>query len=195
MKFQVYIYEGSTENKEFSRGLALDAIMSFASLNDITFDREKAVIKTEEKGKPYIEGAPIFFNISHSGILWVCMVGENECGIDIQVSENMDVKKYEKIIARYFTENEKKFCDKFGTDGFFRVWSHREAYGKLTGEGFYGKMPDFVGDDGFLNIDVVCPEDSPFYGKTAYVKDEPVGEGIYLAYATFGEDDEIEILG
>lgn len=195
MKYQVYIYEGSTNNEEFSHSLALDAVYSYCSIKGISFDRENAKIVAGQNGKPYIEDCPVFFNISHTGILWVCMVGEKPCGIDIQVSEDMDVKKYDKIIARYYTPNEQAFCDKYGTDGFFRIWCHREAYGKYTGEGFYGKMPDFVGDDGYLNIDVVAPSGSPIEGEKVYVKDEPVGEGIYMAYATGGEEDDIEILG
>ena len=195
MKFQVYIYEGNTENKDFSRELLLDAIDSYCNIKGLPFDRNSAEISVGEKGKPYIDGFPVFFNVSHSGLMWVCMVGEEECGIDIQISADIDVKKYEKIIARYFTENEKKFCDKYGTDGFFRVWSHREAYGKYTGEGFYGIMPDFVGEDGLLNIEVISPKGSPNEGEKVYVKDEPVGEGIYLSYASSGEDDEIQILG
>lgn len=195
MRYQVYIYEGSTNNTEFSHNLALDAVASYCSMRGIDFDRENANIMVGPMGKPFIDICPISFNISHTGILWVCMVGEKPCGIDIQVSENMDVKKYDKIIARYFTPNEQAFCEKYGTDGFFRIWAHREAYGKYTGEGFYGKMPDFVGEDGFLNIEVTAPDSSPIAGEKVYVKDEPIGEGIYMAYATGGEDDDIEILG
>ena len=95
MRYQVYIYEGSTQNEEFSHSLAMDAVDSYCSIKGIEFDRENANIMVGPTGKPFIDICPISFNISHSGILWVCMVGEKPCGIDIQVSSDMDVKRYE----------------------------------------------------------------------------------------------------
>ena len=34
-----------------------------------------------------------------------------------------------------------------GIEGFFDIWVRREAYGKYTGEGFFGNMPKFVSPD------------------------------------------------
>ncbi len=187
MVFSVYLYEGEIPSTQFSRRLALERIASYCSENGIDFSEKHAVIKEREKGKPYIESLPVFFNISHSGPLWVCMVGGEECGIDIQTSRELNLRRYEKIMQRYFTLNERSFCEKYGADGFFRIWSHREAVGKYTGEGFYSDMPDFVDDAGLLKIEVALPPS----GKKLYVKDEPVCEGIFLAYCTAGEDDEI----
>ncbi len=190
MIYNVYIYEGTTSSEELSHELAKDAVMHFCAENDINFDENLNRWSEGEKGKPFFTGLPVHFNVSHSGLLWVCMVGLAPCGIDIQVGQEMSIRKYDKIILRYFTPNEQDFCEKYGTEGFFRVWAHREAFGKYTGEGFYGKMPDFVGDDGFLNIEVTVPED----GSKVYVKDEPIGPDIYLAYCTAGEDDEIKFM-
>ena len=187
MTFSVYIYEGTTSSEELSHELATDAVRHYCAENGIDFDENSNKWAEEEKGKPFFTGLPVHFNVSHSGMLWVCMVGQAPCGIDIQVGKEMNIRKYDKIMQRYFTMNEQIFCEKYGTEGFFRIWAHREAYGKYTGEGFYGNMPDFVGDDGFLNIDVMIPGTD----KKVYVKDEPVGPDIYLAYCTEGEDDEI----
>ena len=190
MIFNVYIYEGTTSMDELSHRLAFDAVSHYCAEKGIPFDENVNRWEEGEKGKPYFTELPVHFNVSHSGLLWVCMVGPAPCGIDIQVGQEMNVRKYDKIMQRYFTMNEQTFCDKFGTEGFFRIWAHREAYGKFTGEGFYGKMPDFVGDDGFLKIAVEMPES----GKTVYVKDEPIGPDIYLAYCTEGEDDDIKFM-
>ena len=187
MTFSVYIYEGTTSSEELSHELATDAVRHYCAENGTVFDENSNKWAEEEKGKPFFTGLPVHFNVSHSGMLWVCMVGQAPCGIDIQVGKEMNIRKYDKIMQRYFTMNEQIFCEKYGTEGFFRIWAHREAYGKYTGEGFYGNMPDFVGDDGFLNIDVMIPGTD----KKVYVKDEPVGPDIYLAYCTEGEDDEI----
>ena len=31
-----------------------------------------------------------------------------------------------------------------GIDGFFDIWVRREAYGKFTGQGFFGECPELV---------------------------------------------------
>ena len=62
--------------------------------------------------------------------------------------------------------------------------------GNTPGEGFYGNMPDFVGNDGFLNIEVPVPGND----EKVYVKDEPIGPDIYLAYCSQGENDEVRFV-
>ena len=190
MTFNVYIYEGTTSGEELSHELAKDAVINYCSQKGIDFDDKVNRWSEAERGKPYFADLPVHFNVSHSGMLWVCMVGDAPCGIDIQVGQEMNVRKYDNIIRRYYTPNEQDFCEKYGTEGFFRIWAHREALGKYTGEGFYGKMPNFVGDDGRLNIEVTLPGT----GEKVYVKDEPIGPDIYLAYCTAGEDDEIRFV-
>ena len=190
MTFNVYIYEGTTSGEELSHELAKDAVINYCSQKGIDFDDKVNRWSEAERGKPYFADLPVHFNVSHSGMLWVCMVGDAPCGIDIQVGQEMNVRKYDNIIRRYYTPNEQDFCEKYGTEGFFRIWAHREALGKYTGEGFYGKMPNFVGDDGRLNIEVTLPGN----GEKVYVKDEPIGPDIYLAYCTAGEDDDISFV-
>ena len=190
MTFNVYIYEGTTSGEELSHELATDAVINYCSQKGIDFDDKVNRWSEAERGKPYFADLPVHFNVSHSGMLWVCMVGDAPCGIDIQVGQEMNVRKYDNIIRRYYTPNEQDFCEKYGTEGFFRIWAHREALGKYTGEGFYGKMPDFVGSDGRLNIEVTLPGT----GEKVYVKDEPIGPDIYLAYCTAGEDDDIRFV-
>ena len=190
MTFNVYIYEGTTSGEELSHELAKDAVINYCTQNNIDFDDKVNRWSEAERGKPYFADLPVHFNVSHSGMLWVCMVGDAPCGIDIQVGQEMNVRKYDNIIRRYYTPNEQDFCEKYGTEGFFRIWAHREALGKYTGEGFYGKMPNFVGDDGRLNIEVTLPGN----GEKVYVKDEPIGPDIYLAYCTAGEDDDIRFV-
>ena len=190
MTFNVYIYEGTTSGEELSHELAKDAVINYCSQKGIDFDNKVNRWSEAERGKPYFADLPVHFNVSHSGMLWVCMVGDASCGIDIQVGQEMNVRKYDNIIRRYYTPNEQDFCEKYGTEGFFRMWAHREALGKYTGEGFYGKMPNFVGDDGRLNIEVTLPGTS----EKVYVKDEPIGPDIYLAYCTAGEDDDIRFV-
>lgn len=90
-----------------------------------------------EGGKPYLADYPEFhFNISHSGQFAVCAVSEREVGIDIQ----KQCVLHGDIAARFFTkaENTKLHACRTKEEQdvlFFRYWSAKEAYVKLTGEG------------------------------------------------------------
>lgn len=90
-----------------------------------------------DKGKPYFENIPLFFNISHSGEYVLCAVSSREVGADIQKIQQTDVMKLAK---RFFSEPEYRILERCESDGerrrlFFGLWSRKEAYGKLTGEG------------------------------------------------------------
>lgn len=90
-----------------------------------------------DNGKPYFENIPLFFNISHSGEYVLCAVSSREVGADIQKIQSADVMKLAK---RFFSEPECCALERCESDRerqrlFFGLWSRKEAYGKLTGEG------------------------------------------------------------
>lgn len=96
-------------------------------------------------GKPELPNVALEYNVSHSGILWVCIVGEEPVGIDIQEVRPAD---YEKIADRFFTKDELHYVELWGEDGFFDIWVRKEAYVKYLGAGFAGE-----GFSGFSVLD------------------------------------------
>lgn len=98
-------------------------------------------IKRGAHGKPYFdaEGAP-HFSVSDSGPLWVCAVSDQEVGIDI---EEVKDKDYTDLAKRFFTEEEAEFVRLWGKDGFFLVWTRKEAYGKFKGTGLQEGLGNF----------------------------------------------------
>lgn len=89
-----------------------------------------------KRGKPYFRDIPLFFNLSHSGDYVVCVVSEHEVGVDIQKQKTV---REQQISNRFFHEKEKEWLAglsaKERTAGFFCLWTRKEAYGKMTGEG------------------------------------------------------------
>lgn len=90
-----------------------------------------------DKGKPYFENIPLFFSLSHSGEYVLCAVSRQEVGADIQRIQSADVLK---LANRFFSEPECRALERCESDReqqglFFGLWSRKEAYGKLTGEG------------------------------------------------------------
>ena len=91
-------------------------------------------------GKPYLEDLPVHFNLSHSGSMVLCGISDSQIGVDIQKKEPGN---HERLWKRYFSDKEKELfslCRSLEEQEelFYRLWTHKEAYGKLTGEGLSG---------------------------------------------------------
>lgn len=86
-----------------------------------------------ENGKPEIEG--IYFNLSHSHEIAVCAVSDAPVGCDVEKIE----KRREKVATHFFTSKEITYMDslleKEKDDAFYRLWTMKESYMKMTGEG------------------------------------------------------------
>lgn len=98
----------------------------------------------EENGKPYAWNLPLYFSISHSGDHVACAVSERPVGLDIEEKRARDVSAARRICSG------KELDYILVGDGeerllrFLRVWTAKEAYVKLTGEGIKGmKKADF----------------------------------------------------
>lgn len=65
-----------------------------------------------------------------------CVLAEREVGADIQFPR---AAKKERIVKRFFSPKEQEqwlACDETeGEQLFYRLWTRKEAYGKMTGEG------------------------------------------------------------
>lgn len=89
-----------------------------------------------EKGKPYFVNIPQFFSLSHSEGRVICALSDEEIGADMQYPRELNE---EKLIKRFFSADETEVWQKLNgaerTEFFYRCWTAKEAYGKLTGEG------------------------------------------------------------
>ncbi len=115
-----------------------------------------------EKGKPYFQEIPLFFSLSHSGEYVLCGVSCREIGADIQKLQPTDVLKLAK---RFYSEPEclaLERCESVEARQrfFFELWSRKEAWGKLTGEGVAAVLgQDLVSRDAAPDIEwaVISP--------------------------------------
>ncbi len=94
------------------------------------------------KGKPQAN-LPLHFNVSHSGEYVLCAVSDTPIGVDIE-----QIKHFRGgMVARFFTDAEAAYVwgntqvqNESVTDPevcrrFYRVWTAKEAYTKMTGTG------------------------------------------------------------
>jgi len=112
-------------------------------LNDVLSEHGKQMseIYTKENGKPYVKG--LHFNLSHSNDIAICVVGNKNVGCDIE-----KIKKAPLSVAkRYFSEKEIAVLDNLSESekdrGFFRLWTIKESYIKMTGEGLLRPLNSF----------------------------------------------------
>lgn len=86
-------------------------------------------IKKTPDGKPFIEGDPLCFSISHSGKRALIAICDRAVGVDL---ETVDVrpKNYAHILSR-LTPRERAQTD--GYEKFLLNWVSKEAYIKMLG--------------------------------------------------------------
>lgn len=110
-------------------------------------------------GKPALQDSckdnSIHFNISNSENICVCAFGQySEIGIDIEKIH--DLPDMDRIIARFFSEEEKRrFCSlplPGRTQTFFKYWARKEALLKAMGMGMSYPLD---------KIDIAGNENSP----------------------------------
>ncbi len=95
-------------------------------------------IDCDEKGKPFIVGSKISFNLSHSGRYVMCVCGDGNVGCDIQ-----QIKPYnEKVAKRFFTREENELLEKSEDKAhiFTALWTLKESALKFSGEGISGGL-------------------------------------------------------
>ena len=88
-------------------------------------------------GKPFVPNAPLRFNISHSGALAVIALARVEVGVDVELPR---ARRSDAIARRFYApgEIERLFAEADPdrrADAFFRLWTCKEAFLKVTGEG------------------------------------------------------------
>jgi len=88
-------------------------------------------------GKPRLAGSDLLFNISHSGALAVIALAGVEVGVDVELPRP---RRSDAIARRFYApgENERLFAEEDAArraDAFFRLWTCKEAFLKVTGEG------------------------------------------------------------
>ena len=132
--------------KDDKKRSVIGEMLAKKAISDISgIPVENIILKTTEKGKPYIENSVIHFNISHCEDWVVCAIHNKPIGVDIEKIRPINLK----IAKRFFTADEQNYVfsgipkeedfDKTSDSDmlkrFFEVWTGKEAYLKYKGTG------------------------------------------------------------
>ena len=94
-------------------------------------------------GKPFLPGEDLCFSLSHSGEYVMLAAGRRKCGCDLEQIETANLD----IARRFFHPAEyRQLCEAPSEKRnhlFYRFWTLKESYMKMTGEGFHLSPSDF----------------------------------------------------
>lgn len=94
-------------------------------------------VSSAEKGKPYFADYPdIHYSITHSKTSAACALYDKPVGIDMEGHRD----NFSSVAERFFSDNENIWIDEGTSEEererrFLRLWTLKEAYSKMTGEG------------------------------------------------------------
>lgn len=106
------------------------------------------ILRTEN-GKPYIDGNPLFFSLSHSGKYGMIAVCDKPVGVDLEIYKNKDRLA---LSARFSAEEQSEIL----TERDFLVhWTVREAFVKMRGSTLANDLKSLAYYGGNLYFDGV----------------------------------------
>mgnify|MGYP003312990571 CR=1 FL=1 len=111
----------------------------------------------ESHGKPFFQNYPeIFFNISHCRRGIACAVMDKPVGIDIEEIQ------YDEDLAKVIFNSEELEAVRSADEPavkFTELWTRKESFLKLTGEGLRDDMQDVLSgiDEVFFTTRIICP--------------------------------------
>ena len=190
---EIYLREGTVLHGEKSYGLIRTALSNYLrsqehkSLNIWEIDDIVNDVKIEvyKEGKPYFANFDVEFSVSNTGPMWMCLFDRKPCGIDIQEVKSC---KHESIAERHFSKAEFEYVKLWGEEGFFDIWTAKEAFGKYTGKGLFASKESVVGENHELKQSLV------YEGKKVYIKKIDILPEIKCTYCLETEEDAKVVL-
>lgn len=140
------------------------------------------IIRTDN-GKPVIRDGYFHFSLAHSGNAVVCALGNDNLGIDIE-----RVRRFKgRVALRYFSELERRMTRLpfLGHWFFFKVWTRKESFVKMTGEGVSGleAAPDFT----------ICPRERKQARETISFMDVRTFPGYVCSLCVMGSKTTVKV--
>ncbi len=131
-KAQFFLEKKLQNNYVHARGVLKELLSAYCKI-----PKGKVDIRISDSGKPFLNNHKLYFNLTHSGNRFGIAVSKtSEVGLDIERVRSLH--DFDQMISLNFTPAEQKYIDKKSAgfeNRFFEMWTLKESYLKLTGEG------------------------------------------------------------
>lgn len=120
----------------------LGRILLYKGVDNFNKKYKETSIKYTKYKKPYFEKDEVYFNISHSGEIVVCVV-TNVCdiGIDIELQSDIQIEDFQlQMTVGEWTKISTSFNK---MDSFYNYWTQKEAVIKGSGKGLSVPLKSF----------------------------------------------------
>ena len=140
-------------------------------------------IEADENGKLYLPGVDdFFFSLSHSGEYAACVVSDVPVGVDIQKKRETKANIAKRFFRLEESERIAKEPQEKQADMFFRYWTGKESYLKLTGQGLSGGLDNF-----FVDLDEMIIVDKYNHNQEIFLKEYKCLEDYYISVACYSK--------
>lgn len=164
------------QKRSLAAGLLLEHV-----LNDHGYSGD--MVEAEENGKLYLPGVnDFFFSLSHSGEYAACVIGDVPVGVDIQKKRATKANLAKRFFKWEEAERIAKEPEKSKDDLFFRYWTGKESYLKLTGQGFSGGLDSFL-----VDLDEMVIVDNYNHNREIFLKEYKCLEDYYISVACYSK--------
>ena len=128
----VYIVKWNKEDVPWQRILA-DILK-----RDYKIEQCPEILK-DKMGKPYLDGNPLYFNVSHSGEYLAIAISKYAVGIDIQEPKLIKDGMFRKVVQ----PEEDCLIGEDRQKDFLRLWTLKESFVKAEGKGLRIALKDY----------------------------------------------------
>lgn len=149
------------KNRSIGAGLLLDK-----GLGEYGLKEAEVRFAQGENGKPYLLDYPgIHFNLAHSGHMVLAVFADREVGCDIEKIKAANLK----LAKRFFCPEEYAYLTSLKGEeqnrGFYRLWTLKESFLKVTGKGIRMPLNSFAFDISKENQGILLRQE---YDKKQY---------------------------
>lgn len=165
------------QKRSLAAGLLLERI-----LNEYGYSSE--MVAVEENGKLFLPGVDdFFFSLSHSGEYAACVISDVPVGVDIQKKRMTKASIAKRFFQWEEAERIENASEMSKEDLFFRYWTGKESYLKLTGQGLGGGLDSF-----FVDLDEMMIVDRYNQNQKIYLKEYKCLEDYYISVACYSKE-------
>ncbi len=125
----LFLGEGDKERRD-------TALITTLAYN-LQISADRVIIIKDKHGKPYLEGNPLYFSVSHTGIYFIVAICKG-APIGVDIEEIRPINDIESIKKAVLSAKEQKSCESL--KDFYRYWTLKEAYLKALGIGIQDNM-------------------------------------------------------